>query len=246
MFNLNVHIYPSNLKNESRLFKEADTLISNKLVKKVVAVGIKDSNTEKLEIRSDNIEIHRIQVWEFFKSTSLNFFLKYFFFQFFVLLKLSRSNIDVINAHNLSVLPVSVLLKIFKKSKLVYDPHELETEVHNSRGLKRKYGKWIERKLITFADEIMVVNESIKNWYENEYDISNIYVVRNVPNIELKKSAKAQNKFREVFNISEEKIIFLYQGLISSARGIDVILNAFKEVNDDKVLVLMGFGPDVD
>ena len=160
---------------------------------------------------------------------------------------MNHQNIDVINAHNLSVLPVSVLLKLTKKAKLIYDPHELETEVYNAKGVKKKFGKWVEKKLIVFADEIIVVNESIKNWYSKEYDLENIYVVRNVPNTGMNENKlKPKSKFRYAFNISKDDIIFLYQGLISSARGIDIILEAFKNADNNKVLVLMGFGPDVE
>ncbi len=245
MFENNLHIYPSNLKNESRLFKEANTVTSYKLVKKVIAVGLKDSNTLKFEQKSSKFEIHRIWIPKIPGPSIFNFLFKYFFFQICVLIKVKGRKIDVINAHNLSVLPIAVVLKKLKKAKLIYDAHELETEVHNSKGIKRKYGKWIERKLIYSVDQIIVVNDSIKEWYAKEYGLTNIYSVRNIPNSELYKDNKKYDIFREKFNIPKEKIIFLYQGLISQARGIDIILDAFKSIEENKVLVLMGFGPDV-
>ena len=248
MLHTNLHIYPSNLKNESRLFKEANTLLDHNLVKKIIAVGLKDNSTSKTETRRKNFKIIRINIRTIFKQNFLQFLFQYFFFQVIVFIKfLNHQNIDVINAHNLSVLPVSVLLKLTKKAKLIYDPHELETEVYNAKGVKKKFGKWVEKKLIVFADEIIVVNESIKNWYSKEYDLENIYVVRNVPNTGMNENKlKPKSKFRYAFNISKDDIIFLYQGLISSARGIDIILEAFKNADNNKVLVLMGFGPDVE
>ena len=80
MLHTNLHIYPSNLKNESRLFKEANTLLDHNLVKKIIAVGLKDNSTSKTETRRKNFKIIRINIRTIFKQNFLQFLFQYFFF----------------------------------------------------------------------------------------------------------------------------------------------------------------------
>ena len=48
------------------------------------------------------------------------------------ILKKYRNNpIACINCHSLSTLPICVLLKLYTKSYLIYDTHELETETES-------------------------------------------------------------------------------------------------------------------
>ncbi len=50
--------------------------------------------------------------------------------------------------------------------------------------------------------------------------------------------------FRETLQISKDKTIFLYQGGLSKGRGVEILLNTFKLLKDDKsVIVFMGYGP---
>ncbi len=86
----------------------------------------------------------------------------------------------------------------------------------------------------------IVVSESIADWYAKAYSISRPAVVLNAPN---RRDLIKTNHFRNDLGIREDQVILLYQGGLVKGRGVDLIVNAFKERVDDKiVLVLMGEG----
>ena len=59
---------------------------------------------------------------------------------------------------------------------------ELETEVIGSAGIRKKTAQVVERLLISFADIIFVVSDSIAKWYKNQYNLKEVHIIRNIPN----------------------------------------------------------------
>ena len=85
------------------------------------------------------------------------------------------------------------------------------------------------------------MNESIAKWYQHEYDLSDIGVVKNVP-ITQYDGPMRLNLLRQTFGLSDNDIIFIYQGAISSDRGIMLLLKVFSRLSREKHIVLLGFG----
>ncbi len=108
------------------------------------------------------------------------------------------------------------------------------------QGFRKKISKILERFLIKHVDATIVVSQSISEWYASEYNIKNPVILFNSPN---KFDLKNNNFFREKLSIREDQIILIYQGGLSIARGVNLILDAFKKRNDDRVVILfMGYG----
>jgi glycosyltransferase involved in cell wall biosynthesis len=101
--------------------------------------------------------------------------------------------------------------------------------------------KILERLLIRFVDETIVVNDSIAQWYEHEHVLKRVWVVRNVPYNQGESVAKTR-LLREAFGIRDEEIVYLYLGEISQGRGIPLLLDAFSRANLGSCVVFMGFG----
>ena len=76
------------------------------------------------------------------------------------------------------MLPLAVLVKLWKGCALVYDPHELETETAGLHGVRQSVARTVERCLIGFADAVCVVNRSIEAWYVARYRLKKVWVVR--------------------------------------------------------------------
>ena len=149
--------------------------------------------------------------------------------------------IDIIHCNDLETLPIGVIIKRFfnKKVKIVYDAHEYETERHNIRGIRKTLVKNLEKYLIGYADAVMTVSDSIANEYVRLYGIKKPSLVLNTPSF---KVIEKGNIFRETFGISVESTIFLYQGALNLGRGIELILDTFKSLPKDNVVVFMGYG----
>lgn len=237
----NLHISLTEFKNESRLLKQANTLIKNNRFNNVYIAAINSGNCVENEVINRNVAVKRFNLRS--KKIGKNLFsqiLKYFEFSFRVIFNYKQKHISVINVHSLAVLPLGVILKYIYNAKLIYDAHELETESNGLNGVRKKLSKLIERLLINKVDKTIVVSESIADWYSDFYGISRPTVVMNAPQFV---QVDKQNRFREELSIKVDYKIFLYQGALFSGRGIELLLEAFKDIQDQKVaIVFMGYG----
>ena len=148
---------------------------------------------------------------------------------------------DILHCNDINMLPIAVIIKKFynKNVKIVYDAHEYETETYALSGIQKKITKLSEKFLIKYADKVITVSDSIANEYSKLYNIPKPALVLNTP---LYKEVVKHDKFREAFDI-EGKTIFLYQGGLGKNRGIELLIEVFKSMNDNEsVMVFMGYG----
>lgn len=229
----------NNFTNDSRVLKENISL--QKARYDVNVVALHDNNLKEFE-NIQNIAVHRVKLKS--RSWSKNKFvqiLKYIEFIYRVVKEYKNSSI--IHCNDLNTLPIGVIIKRYfnKEVKIVYDAHEYEindTPNENKYKIKLKY--FLEKILIKYADKVITVSDSIANEYVKLYGIEKPALVLNTP---LYKKIEKKNIFRESFGIKEEQTIFLYQGGLSSGRGIEILLEAFKSIEDkNKVIVFMGYG----
>lgn len=237
----NVHINMNEFTNASRVLKQVKSLIKAEVFKKITIIALGSKELPKHEHIAQDIELYRINLITRNLPKSLPFqLIKYVEFLIRCLLLMRRLKPRVVNAHALGVLPICFLAKKLFGASLVYDAHELETEQVGGMNLRKRLSKKLEKKLIHKADMTLVVSESIADWYANEYNIARPPVVLNVPNT---RELKINNHFREQLGIREDQIILLYQGGLMPGRGVHLILEAFKQRKDDKVVaVFMGYG----
>lgn len=234
---MNVHIYPSNFKNESRIEKQAQSISKLGIFKKILLLGA--GSAEQPKQLSSDVEL--MLLGEDNRPSSILGKVKRFVKWYVKIVKyLKQQEVQCINAHSLSVLPLCVYLKKVKKAKLIYDAHELETETNSTGGIKKVLAKFVEKRLIGYADHVFVVSDSIAQFYQDLYQLDNIDVVLNAP---VEKPQVSQNIFREKLAIADDTVIFLYQGVLSSGRGIEFLLEAFTKLTDRKAcIVFMGYG----
>ena len=149
---------------------------------------------------------------------------------------------SVISCHSLALLPLSVRLKRALKCPLVYEPHELETRTMVSTGLRRIVSETYEKFLIRNCDGIIVVSESIANWYKNNYCIQRPEVVRNIPEIYPNTKGQPERSLREKFGVPDDELIFIYQGYLEPGRRVEQYLRVFSELGRPFNVVFMGRG----
>jgi glycosyltransferase involved in cell wall biosynthesis len=229
----------NNFKNDTRVLKECQALQKAGYCVQVIALH-EEALAEK-EIVQD-LRVHRIKLATRNWSKSLPVqLIKYnelalrIFFQY--------TGFDIIHCHDLAPLPIAIALKLLsgRKIKVVYDAHEFEAEVNGLKGIRKKSSCLVEKTLIRFVDATITVSNSIAEAYAKRYRISKPALVLNCPPRTI---VKKNNKFREKFGIPESKMIFLYQGGLSHGRGIEMLLEAFQRIGQNRVVViLMGYGP---
>ena len=242
MSGINIHINNTPFTFQSRDKKILESLKKYKVFDKIYYLGIWESPLKKSEKIDSVRTIIRFKT-RLITTPSNNFFKMIKLFEWFIkiLIYLRKKPADCVNCHSLPLLPFCVLLKIIKKSKLVYDTHELETETHVTRGLRKFFSKIIEWYFIRFVDEVIVVSHSMANWYKKKYSLEKVWVVRNIPHA-LKSTQVKSNLLRRKFNIQSDEKLFLYQGVIADGRGIVTLLRVFSKIKKDNHIVFMGFG----
>lgn len=164
----------------------------------------------------------------------------YFFFQLRLYFFLRKNKADVYVSNDLDTLWPNYMVSKQRKKPLVYDTHEIFTEVPElvNRGLKQKIWKRLEQKIFPELKYVFTVNESIAEWYEKAYGIRPV-VVRNIPRIN---HAPVRQLTRKEAHLPENKKIILLQGAgINVHRGAEEAVEAMQYL-DNAVLLIIGGG----
>jgi glycosyltransferase involved in cell wall biosynthesis len=237
----NVHIYPSTILFESRMFKIARTISNLNIYDNIIILGINNGALPETEIMEKNIVIKRLEIEELswakqgFLRKIINITnLSILTFKFLI-----KVRPEVVHAHNLASLPVSIIYKMFYKSKVVYDTHEIETERQGWSFSLRMISKLFELFFIRFVDITVVVNDAIADLYRKWYKVSvvSIYNAPEYLNLDLQ-----NNYFREKYNIKDETKIFVYIGVLTENRGVIKYANFAKKTELDICFIFIGFG----
>ncbi|MFP5470625.1 MAG: glycosyltransferase [Bacteroidia bacterium] len=135
---------------------------------------------------------------------------------------------DLIWSCDLDTLSACYLSSKIKKSKLVYDSHELFTEVPelNNRPTIKKIWLIIEQWIFPKLKIIFTVSHSIAKIYSEKYKVD-VRVVRNLP-------------FKKDFlgSFSDRENIILYQGAINLNRGVEELVLAMNMVSNASLLIV--------
>lgn len=163
----------------------------------------------------------------------------YFFFQLRLLLFLLKHKADVYVSNDLDTLWPNYVVAKWRKKPLVYDTHEIFTEVPELIGNPFKQNLWkrIERKIFPKLQHVFTVNESIAEWYEKAYGVRP-RVVRNIPS--LPKNLRQLTR-KEVHLPQDKKVILLQGAGINIHRGAEEAVEAMQYI-DNAVLVIIGSG----
>ena len=173
----------------------------------------------------------------FFKKGPF-FYLEYTIRLFFYLL---FNKADLLFANDLDTLIPNFMVSKIKGSKLVYDTHELFTEVPELEqgGFKKQIWTSIEKQLFPQIKTVITVNQSIADYYSNLYK-KDISVVRNIPHSSNFKNINL--KTRNELGMPTDKRILIMQGSgINIHRGSEEVLEAMQYI-DNAVLYIIGGG----
>lgn len=233
-----VSLVLNNFKNDNRVYRIARSL--QDLGHDVVVVGLLKGDVLPREVFK-RVPVHRIKLTSMILPERNKFFGAIKYLEYFIKVIWFYRKWDTWHCNDFEAFLLGCVAKCTRPSlKLVYDCHEYERERYGLTGLFKSFVGFMEGKLIGLAEVVIVVGPSILNEYKRLYNHKNLFLVRNTPH---KRNLQHSNRLREEFGISEEKKIFLYQGMISGGRGIELLLEAFRVRSDERaVLVIMGHG----
>ena len=126
----------------------------------------------------------------------------------------------IIYANDLDTLLAASALSFFKQIPLIYDSHELFTEVPElrNRNVKKRIWHFLEKRLVSRVDAAITVSNSISEELSKRYGKA-FEVVRNLPT---KKSVTLKK-----VNSTDKKVI-IYQGALNIGRGLEKLIKAMQ------------------
>jgi len=193
---------------------------------KVLLVGrkLKKSNSIQREYEVKRFRLLFNKGFLFYAEYNLRLF-------FFLLF--SKKNL--LFSNDLDTLVPNYLISKIQKKKLIFDSHELFSEIPELENRKKVKNFWlaIEKKIIPKLKNIITVSDSIKEHYQSLYGV-NVSVVRNIP--ENKKVIQTPFDFD-----THGKKIILYQGSVNVGRGLELMIDTM-HLLEDYILVIIGDG----
>jgi glycosyltransferase involved in cell wall biosynthesis len=153
-----------------------------------------------------------------------------------------RGRFDVFHAHDLITLPVAWAARRIRGGRLVYDAHELFTEIGRLGPFARRAFQALERALIGRVDRVITVNDSIAAELVRRYGIDPPLVLRNCPRTGGRRPERSRSELRTRAGLPADVAIVLYQGLYMPNRGLENLIRAARSFLRAH-LVLLGWGP---
>lgn len=149
--------------------------------------------------------------------------------QAFVFLVFSR--FDIAQANDLDTLLAVRLACLIRRKPLVYDSHELFSEVPELvfRPRTRAIWRWLEKRLVKGLLHTTTVSEGVASELKKMYGVS-FTVVRNLP-----------SKKPKMESITKQPNTIIYQGALNMGRGIERLIAAMQFLPNCK-LTIVGTG----
>ncbi|QNM84364.1 glycosyltransferase [Polaribacter pectinis] len=214
----------NDLSTDQRVAKVCNTLVNGGY--EILLIGRK---------LSDSKEIHRNYKTKRIKllfNNSFLFYAEYNFRLFFLMLFLKK---DILLSNDLDTLLPNYLVSRFQGKKLVYDSHELFSEIPElvERPFVKKCWTSLEKWLLPKLKNTYTVCNSIAEYYNERYQ-TNFKTIVNLP------TQKQVEKGTLPFETADKKII-LYQGAINVGRGLELMIETMQFL-PNHVFVIIGSG----
>lgn len=119
--------------------------------------------------------------------------------------------------------------------------HGLDWQRAKWGGFATKYLKFGEKMAAKYADEVIVLSNNVKQYFKDTYNRDTVFISNGISEPEV----KAAKVIKEKWNLEKDEYI-LFLGRIVPEKGIQYLIEAFKEIKTDKKLVIAGGASDTD
>jgi glycosyltransferase involved in cell wall biosynthesis len=234
----------TDIKYDSRIIKEM--LVGYQSNFDVFGIGIASRKNLATSETTKNLDILSLKLNSRFLK-KIPYFLRMIFslIEFYVksIRHSFRFKPDIIHCGDTITLPLGVIIKFLVNSKLLYDAHELESDKNGSNAFEKKFIFFVEKFFWSFIDSLVVVSPAIENWYHTNVGFKQTEVILNSPMISNNSINSINTDYlRQHFNIPSQRKIFIYVGGVIKGRGIEKLIEVFKNNEFNAALVILGYG----
>jgi glycosyltransferase involved in cell wall biosynthesis len=243
-----LHISNTDIEADSRIRKELVALSRLPGVQ-VSVLGVPDIN-EDGAVELDGARYGKVRMVSRVLKVlprAARYFFELIEFTFKMVVAGLRSTPDIVHCHDTFALPAGWILKRRLGCHLVYDAHELESNKNAQNAILSWATLLIEKVCWKEVDLLISVSDSIIDWYMSNLGTKPSVLVLNSPAIAADSDARfgAQGRgtyFHEKYRIPAGNPVFVYLGLLSPGRGIEICLDAFAAGPKDAHVVFIGSG----
>lgn len=148
---------------------------------------------------------------------------------------------DVVHIHAEGPAVMCWLPKLFGK-KVIVTVHGLDWQRAKwSKGFGAKYIRFGERCAVRYADEIIVLSEAVRKYFEDTYGRKTILI----PNGVNRPEKREGDLILERYGLQKEGYI-LSLGRLVPEKGLQYLIESFRSTKTDKKLVIAGGGSDTE
>ena len=141
---------------------------------------------------------------------------------------------DVIHYHAEGPCAMIPLAKLFGK-KVVATIHGLDWQRNKWGGFASKYIMFGEKMAAKHADKVIVLSKNVQNYFKETYDCDAVFIPNGINPVTVEPS----EIIKEKFGIDKDEYI-LFLARITVEKGLDYLLEAYRQLNTGKKLVIAG------
>lgn len=153
---------------------------------------------------------------------------------FFGAVKAAFSKADVVHIHAEGPAFFAFIPKMLKK-KVVVTVHGLDW----ARAKWGKFASWYiksgEKNAVRFADEIIVLSQGVKDYFQKEYGRKTIFIPNGVNRPEIREAKEIKDKWG-----LEKDSYVLFLGRLVPEKGIHYLIEAFQGIESRKLVIAGG------
>ena len=165
-----------------------------------------------------------------FKKQSLNAMV----YSFFATLRCIFRRYDVVHYHAEGPCVMIPLAKLFGK-KVVATIHGLDWQRNKWGGFASKYIMFGEKMAAKHADKVIVLSQNVKNYFKETYGCDAVFIPNGINPV----TREEPELIRTKFGLDKDGYI-LFLARITSEKGLDYLIEAYKALDTDKKLVVAG------
>lgn len=147
---------------------------------------------------------------------------------------------DVVHFHAEGPCAMLWLPRLFGK-RCIATIHGIDWKRAKWGGFASKYIKFGEKVAVRYADEIIVLSEGVREYFQDTYNRKTVFIPNGVNRPKIYKP----QLIKEIFDLNKDDYI-LFLGRIVPEKGVSYLIEAFRGIDTDKKLVIAGGSSDTD
>ena len=192
--------------------------------------NVQDKNADKMNKKIKNYKGVKIITIPTINKKGLDALI----YSFFASIKALFGKYDILHYHAEGSCAMLWIPHIFKK-KIIVTIHGLDWQRSKWGGFATRYIKFGEKLAAKYADEIIVLSKGVQEYFKKTYNRDTNFI----PNGVNKPVIREPNEINKRWNLKKDDYI-LFLARIVSEKGLHYLIEAYKQLDTDKKLVIAG------